>query len=148
MSLRVRKEIQAVPRQADVIHVAAGILIEGHRILVAERVGGGPFQGLWEFPGGKIEADESASAALCRELSEELSIDVAAFESFMTLEHRYTDRHVHLEFFLVTQWTGEIRSLEGQDLRWVDRAELQEIELLPADRPVVEALGAMELAES
>jgi 8-oxo-dGTP diphosphatase len=136
-----------VPRQTDVIRVAAGILLQSERILVAERVGGGQFQGLWEFPGGKIEADESADTALCRELKEELDVEATRFQPFMALDHRYADRHVQLEFFLVSQWSGQVRSVEGQELRWVSRAELRQIELLPADRPVVDALCALKLAE-
>ena len=81
MPLRVGQEIQAVPRQAELIqrlrmnhfHVAAGILCDAEgRILIAERLGGGPFQGLWEFPGGKIGDGETSAEALSRELAEEL----------------------------------------------------------------------------
>ncbi len=130
-----------MPRQTDVIDVAAGILVDGDRVLISERVGGGPFQGMWEFPGGKIEASETASAALVRELGEELSIDVATFEPFMALEHRYSDRHVRLQFFLVTEWTGDVQSAEQQALRWVRRGELRHVDLLPADQPVIDALN-------
>lgn len=125
----------------DYLHVAAGILRQANgRVLIAERLGGGPFNGLWEFPGGKIGDGETAAAALVRELAEELGIHVVATDPFMELCHDYPDRTVRLEFFLVTDWLGEPVGREGQGLRWIDTAGLDATELLPADAPVVAAL--------
>ncbi len=122
-------------------HVAAGILRNaGGQVLIAERIEAGPFCDLWEFPGGKIHAGESALLALKRELLEELGIEATALEPFMNLTHEYPDRIVELEFFNVTQWRGEPAGLEGQSLRWIDVADLRADELLPADAPVVSAL--------
>ena len=122
-------------------HVAAGILCDAEgRVLIAERLGGGPFQGLWEFPGGKISDGESAAEALSRELAEELGIEVIACASFMRLRHEYDDRIVSIEFFIVSDWVSEPVGREGQELRWVPRERLDAGELLPADVPVVEAL--------
>jgi 8-oxo-dGTP diphosphatase len=122
-------------------HVAAGILCDAEgRVLIAERLGGGPFQGLWEFPGGKIGDGESAAEALSRELAEELGIEVIACASFMRLRHEYDDRIVSIEFFIVSDWVCEPVGREGQALRWVPRERLDAGELLPADVPVVEAL--------
>ena len=121
--------------------VAAGILFDStDRILIAERLGGGPFHGLWEFPGGKIAPGESSAEALSRELAEELGIEVTACESFMNLRHEYDDRIVTIEFFIVSQWNSEPVGREGQQLRWVPRESLDSDELLPADVPVVTAL--------
>jgi 8-oxo-dGTP diphosphatase len=100
----------------------------------------GPFNGLWEFPGGKIAAGESPSDALRRELAEELGIGVTASQPFMQLHHAYPDRSVDLEFFLVTAWQGEPTGLEGQQHRWVDAIDLDADELLPADASVVSEL--------
>ena len=122
-------------------HVAAGILCDAEgRVLIAERLGGGPFQGLWEFPGGKIGNGESAAEALSRELAEELGIEVVTCASFMRLRHEYDDRIVSIEFFIVSDWVSEPVGREGQALRWVPRERLDAGELLPADVPVVEAL--------
>ena len=122
-------------------HVAAGILCDAEgRVLIAERLGGGPFQGLWEFPGGKIGDNESAAEALSRELAEELGIEVVTYASFMYLRHEYDDRTVTIEFFLVSDWNSEPVGREGQELRWVLRENLDASELLPADVPVVRAL--------
>jgi len=123
------------------LHVAAGILRDSSgRILITERLCDGPFDGLWEFPGGKIADGESSSQALFRELAEELGIEVATSLPFMELHHEYPDRIVDIEFFLVTSWSGTPAGLEGQGLRWVLPSDLNPDILLPADVPVLEAL--------
>ncbi len=66
-----------------VVHVVAGILLRGDRMLIAERPAGKPYDGYWEFPGGKIEENESAHAALARELHEELGIEVVSAQTFV-----------------------------------------------------------------
>lgn len=121
--------------------VAAGILRDtSGRILIAERLGDGPFHGMWEFPGGKIAEGESALQALSRELAEELGIEVIVCSPFMSLRHEYDDRIVAIEFFIVSDWHSKPVGREGQVLRWVSAQALNADELLPADRPVVEAL--------
>lgn len=121
--------------------VAAGILCDADgRVLIAERLGDGPFHGLWEFPGGKIASHETPLEALSRELAEELGIEVTACASFMNLRHEYDDRVVTIEFFIVSDWNSEPVGREGQALRWVPRNRLDADELLPADVPVIEAL--------
>ena len=126
------------------LRVAAGILRDPRgRVLITERVGGGPFQGMWEFPGGKIGDGESPEQALARELLEELGVELRAAERFMHLEHDYPDRSVSIHFFLVDSWSSEPAGLEGQALRWVVPALLVEHDILPADIPVIEALQQM-----
>lgn len=123
------------------LNVAAGILCDAKgRVLIAERLGDGPFHGLWEFPGGKIASDESSLQALSRELAEELGIEVTACASFMNLHHEYEDRIVSIEFFIVSDWNSDPIGREGQALRWVPRERLDADELLPADVPVIAAL--------
>lgn len=131
-----------MPRQTDLtLQVAAGILRNAAgEILITERIEDGPFRGLWEFPGGKIAAGESAQMALCRELREELGIDVLAHEHFQSIMHTYADRTVELDFFFVNQWRGDPAGQEGQRLRWVEIARLDAAELLPADAPLIDAL--------
>jgi 8-oxo-dGTP diphosphatase len=122
-------------------HVAAGILCNtAGKVLITERVCEGPYNGLWEFPGGKIREGELPEAALCRELREELGIEAVSVEPYMNLSHIYPDRLVDLEFFLVAVWHGEPAGLEGQRLRWVPITELRADELLPADAPLIAAL--------
>jgi len=123
------------------LHVAAGILVDrAGRVLISERLCDGPFNGLWEFPGGKIGPDETSAQALARELAEEIGIEVTKFSPFISLSHEYSDRTVEIEFFLVSDWQFEPIGREGQGLRWVDRMLLDAEELLPADVPVVEAI--------
>lgn len=123
------------------LHVAAGILRDPNgRVLIAERLCDGPFDGLWEFPGGKIAQGENAEQALVRELAEELGVTLKQYQHFKSLEHSYPDREVSIDFFLVDAWLNEPEGLEGQKLRWVDSASLNPKELLPADLPVVTAL--------
>jgi 8-oxo-dGTP diphosphatase len=125
--------------------VAAGILLDSsQRVLIAERLGDGPFHGLWEFPGGKIAVGESAYDALTRELAEELGIEVTAGWSFMNLRHEYEDRIVTIEFFIVDAWNRHPVGREGQALRWIAKDVLDAGELLPADKPVVAALQQMD----
>jgi len=122
-------------------NVAAGILCDASgRVLIAERLGDGPFHGMWEFPGGKIALDETPIEALSRELAEELGIEVTVCASFMNLRHEYDDYVVTIEFFIVSDWNSEPIGREGQALRWVPRDRLDADELLPADVPVVKAL--------
>ncbi len=123
------------------VNVAAGILRDvDDRVLLAERRGDPQWAGLWEFPGGKIDDGESATDALHRELNEELGIDVRRQRRFMKLEHRYADRCVSIEFYVVDAWSGRPHGREGQTLRWLAIDRLDEALLLPADAPVVEAL--------
>ena len=137
-----------MPRQAELssqpkVHfdVAAGILRDtGGRVLIAERLGGGPFHGMWEFPGGKIDPGEPSAVALERELLEELGVEIADAAPFLELFHEYADRTVAIEFFLVTAWRNDVRGLEGQQLEWVAIDDLCAERLLPADLPVVEKL--------
>jgi 8-oxo-dGTP diphosphatase len=126
------------------LEVAAGILRDATgRILITERLGGGPFHGMWEFPGGKIASNESAEQALARELGEELGIELQDSAHFMHLEHDYPDRSVSIDFFLVRAWKNDPEGLEGQQLRWVEAGALADQNLLPADVPVIAALQHM-----
>jgi 8-oxo-dGTP diphosphatase len=157
MPVRLRQEIQAVSRQARVaatsqapvrIRVAAGILRDNEgRVLLAERINDNAFRGLWEFPGGKIDASEAPEAGLCRELAEELDIVVTKLEHLASVEHDYPDRLVHIDFFLVTEWCDEIRAMDGQALRWVRPENIDTREILPADIEIVEALTGRSLAQ-
>ena len=123
------------------IHVAAGVLVNADGgVLIAQRLPGTHMAGRWEFPGGKLETGEGPRQGLDRELREELGIDVQDAEPLLKLSHRYADRHVHLDVWLVTAFRGEPQSLEGQALQWVSPEQLHRIDLLEADAPIIEAL--------
>jgi 8-oxo-dGTP diphosphatase len=96
--------------------------------------------GRWEFPGGKVDPGESEAMALTRELREELGIEVIGCRPFMRLAHSYNDRTVELSMWIVDTYRGEPQSLDGQGLKWVEPARLDQEDILEADKPFVEAL--------
>ena len=125
------------------VTVVVGILIDGAgRVLVTRRAPDAHQGGLWEFPGGKVEADETLLEALTRELREELGVSVEAAEALMVLEHDYGDKQVRLDVHRVTRWSGEPRGLEGQPLAWQRPAQLWHWTFPAANRPILERLLA------
>ena len=125
------------------VTVVVGILIDGAgRVLVTRRAPDAHQGGLWEFPGGKVEADETLLEALTRELREELGVSVEAAEALMVLEHDYGDKQVRLDVHRVTRWSGEPRGLEGQPLAWQRPAQLRYWTFPAANRPILERLLA------
>ena len=123
-----------------ILVVAAALYGGNGRILIAQRPPGKHMAGRWEFPGGKVDAGESEAIALARELREELGIEVTSSRPFMRLAHSYNDRDVELSMWIVDSYRGEPRSLDGQVLKWVEPARLDEEDILDADKPFVEAL--------
>lgn len=125
----------------ELIMVAAGVLRDGSgRVLIAQRPDGRHAAGFWEFPGGKLQAGESPLQALCRELAEEIGIQVSAALPLMTLRHSYPERVVELHVFAVSDYSGEVQGLEGQPLCWVAVEELAAAGLLDADLPIAARL--------
>ena len=127
--------------------VAVGILRrDDGSVLLAQRPVGKPYAGYWEFPGGKIEAGESASEALARELQEELGIVVEDSHWMITQRHDYPHAFVELQFFVVTRWSGEIDPQEGQSIAWQTPGKYTVEPMLPAlltdDSCVLEMLEA------
>jgi mutator protein MutT len=124
-----------------VIHVAAAVLFDQRgRVLIAQRPAGKHLAGSWEFPGGKVEPGETRTAALARELKEELGVVIEHPRPLLRLRHAYPHGDVLLDVWVVRRYRGEPRGLDGQALRWCRQAELGSAELLPADRPIVATL--------
>ena len=96
--------------------------------------------GHWEFPGGKVGELETERDALVRELREELGVEVRAPQFCLRLTHAYPDRTVELSFWIVRDFAGAPRGLDGQQLQWVPAADLGQQNILEADRPFIEAL--------
>ncbi len=123
------------------IHVAVGIIINPQQqILLAKRHGHLHQGGKWEFPGGKVEADETVTQALIRELKEEVGLSVTASAAFMTISHDYPDKQVLLDIHLVQDFSGEAIGVEGQQIVWVDQAQLKDYEFPEANLPILEKI--------
>jgi 8-oxo-dGTP diphosphatase len=123
--------------------VAAAALVDGDgRVLLAQRPPGKSMAGMWEFPGGKIEAGEMPEAALIRELREELGIEVApaCLAPFTFASHAYGDFHLLMPLFICRRWQGIVRPREGQVVKWLRPAAMADLPMPPADTPLVAML--------
>ncbi|MBC7946185.1 MAG: Nudix family hydrolase [Burkholderiales bacterium] len=127
--------------QSRVIDVAAAVILKPNGdVLLGQRPSGKPYAGYWEFPGGKIEPDETAHEALLRELDEELGIRVARADPWLTRTYRYAHATVRLRFFRVSKWDGEIYAREHVALAWQSASSIGVAPLLPANQLVLDAL--------
>ncbi len=125
----------------SIIDVAVAIIIDSeNKILVNQRTSDREHAGQWEFPGGKFEKGESINQALIRECKEELGINVNEHVALMVLEHAYPKKTVRLDVQVVQAYTGKVLGLENQKLAWHSLSELYQIDLLPADLPILHAL--------
>ena len=123
------------------IEVAVGVIRnpEG-KILIAKRPEEKHMGGLWEFPGGKIEVEETVHEALARELQEEVNILPNQFENLIRIEHQYPDKYVVLNVLLITGFYGEATGREGQEIQWVNTDDLNNYTFPEANKPVITAL--------
>ncbi len=126
--------------------VAACALIDADgRILLTQRPPGRVMAGLWEFPGGKVEAGERPEQALIRELAEELGIRVAeaCIAPLTFASHGYPDFHLLMPLYVCRRWEGIVAPQEGQNLAWVRPNRLRDYEMPPADAPLIPHLTAL-----
>ena len=122
-----------------VASVVAAVIEDNHRFLVTRRQSGVHLAGMWEFPGGKIDPDETHGAALRRELREELDVEVEVEECVYRTLHAYPEGTVELYFYRCSL-KGVPRPLLGQEMRWVQRAELRSLGFPPADTELIDLL--------
>jgi 8-oxo-dGTP diphosphatase len=115
-----------------IVVVVAAIVQRDDRFLVTRRLQGTHLAGLWEFPGGKCEPDETHEACLVREIREELGVEAAVGAEILMTEHAYPDRTIRLHFRSCSI-AGEPQPLIGQEIRWVPRDELATLAFPPAD---------------
>lgn len=122
--------------------VAAALVDPDGRVLIAQRPEGKQLAGLWEFPGGKVEAGERPEETLIRELNEELSIAVKepCLAPLSFASHRYEDFHLLMPLYVCRRWEGTPTAVEHQAIRWVVPTRLREFPMPPADEPLIPAL--------
>ncbi|HIP23523.1 MAG TPA: 8-oxo-dGTP diphosphatase MutT [Rhodobacteraceae bacterium] len=123
--------------------VSAVALVDADgRVLLAQRPEGKSMAGLWEFPGGKVEAGETPEAALVRELQEELGIDTwqSCLAPLTFASHAYSDFHLLMPLFICRKWQGIPHPREGQVLKWVRPTALRDYPMPPADIPLIPIL--------
>ena len=123
------------------IHVVGAVVVSAGKVLCVKRGPGGSLPGLWEFPGGKIEPDESSQQALAREIAEELRCEVAVGEKVTTTTHEYDFGIVHLSTFYCELAAGVPQLVEHSQLVWSDPEDLRELEWAPADLPAVNLIS-------
>ncbi len=139
-----RVELRRLNRPARrrlLVSAVALVDVDG-RVLLARRPPGKPMAGLWEFPGGKVQEDETPEAALIRELKEELAIDVAesCLAPLTFASHRYPDFDLLMPLYVCRRWNGQPTPQEGQELTWVRAARLGDYPMPPADKPLIAML--------
>lgn len=122
------------------IPVAAALIFRGGRLLITQRPAGKHLAGLWEFPGGKVEAGETWETALRRELREELGTEVVVGPVFEEVTHRYPNKVVQLRFYVCRWSAGEPRPVQCAALAWATAAELRNYDFPPADARLLDRL--------
>ena len=132
-------------RRKTVLVAACALIDSDGRVLLAQRPPGKPMEGLWEFPGGKVEADERPEETLIRELKEELNVTVSepCLAPLTFASHIYPDFHLLMPLYVCRRWEGTVQPLEGQTVAWVKPNRLREYKMPPADEPLVAHLMAL-----
>lgn len=122
------------------IPVVTGLLRKNGKVLVGQRPSGSNLAGQWEFPGGKIEREESPEQALARELKEELGIeaDIGALKFAST--HSYGEIGIIILFYEVLFWRGEVKPVHHMELRWIEPAELMNLKIPDANKKILDRL--------
>ena len=121
------------------IEVVAAIIHQGGKILATQR-GYGEWKGMWEFPGGKMEAGETEEEAIVREIREELCVDIRVERKVCTVEYDYPQFHLRMHCFWCSIVEGELELKEHQSARWLAKEEWRCVDWLPADVLVVERI--------
>lgn len=123
-----------------IVHVAVGVIKREDKIFLTKRLAASHQGGKWEFPGGKVEESETVYQALHRELKEEVAIDTLSCTPLMQISHDYGDKKVLLDVFVVDNFTGEAKALEGQQSGWFALSEFEGLNFPAANQAIIEKL--------
>lgn len=126
-------------RQMKVIKVAAAIIIQNGRVFATQR-GYGEFKDGWEFPGGKVEPEETLQEALVREIKEELNSVIEVGELLDTVEYDYPEFHLSMDCFICKVKAGDLELKEHEDARWLTTETLDSVDWLPADLGLIQKI--------
>jgi len=126
------------------VDVSAAIILRNNKLLITQRHANSHLGGLWEFPGGKREPDETFEQCLVRELHEELGVKTKVGPLFEEITHAYADKTVRLKFFLCELSNGEPQPLGCAAVKWVGKSELADYDFPAADARLLEKLGRLE----
>ncbi|MET6759852.1 8-oxo-dGTP diphosphatase MutT [Pseudoalteromonas sp. NCIMB_1079] len=126
----------------EIVHVAVGVIKKNNAIFICKRADEQHQGGLWEFPGGKVEAGESVFVALKRELIEEVGLTIHSSSQLMVIEHDYGDKCVKLDVHVVSNFSGEAHGAEGQPSEWVAISELENFDFPEANAEIIEKIVA------
>lgn len=124
----------------NLIEVSAALIFRDGKLLITQRPAGTHLGGLWEFPGGKVEAGETFPECLIREIREELGVEIAVGELFAEISHDYPEKSVHLKFFIGRLLAGEPKPLACAAVKWIEKNELAGFEFPAADAQLLEKL--------
>jgi 8-oxo-dGTP diphosphatase len=140
-----KEGVESDSREAKIVEVAAGLIFRDGQLLITQRHSNVHLGGLWEFPGGKRERDETFEQCLVRELKEELGVQVHVLELFESITHEYPQKTVHLRFFVCSLKTGEPQALDCNAVAWIQRKELGSYEFPAADAVLLKKLDNVDV---
>ena len=123
-----------------IVHVAVGVIKQQDKFFLTKRLADTHQGGKWEFPGGKVEDNETIHQALHRELKEEVAINALTCTPLMQISHDYGDKKVLLDVFIVDNFTGTAKALEGQQSGWFTLAEFSRLNFPAANQAIIEKL--------
>ena len=124
------------------IPVASGVIVKNNKILIGLRAEGDSGAGMWEFPGGKIELNESSESAIKRELREELDIEATVNQKIMKYSHRFKNTIYEISFFEINKFTGSIKKNVHDDLQWIEIASLKKYRFISGDLLLIDRILA------